>query len=266
MLRTVFLIRAEIAGYPVFGFGLLLALWAVASVVTLAWLARRQGFNADTWGYVPILLLMGTIIAWLLPAICERTPEGVLLGLPIRGYGLMMLLAVVAGTLLAVWRAKRAGLDPDLIFTLIFWMLVPGIIGARAFYVIEYWDDDYVKLYTNPDGSFAALLGGILNITGGGLVVYGSFFGGVIGILLFVRKYRVSLLAAVRFDGPVHAAGPGHWANRLLVERLLLRGGVRRSVGDPVSRRHAAQFHRALRRQARSRPFAETATRGSGAY
>ena len=76
MLRTVLLIPAEVAGYPVFGFGLLLALWAVASVVTLVWLVRRQGFNADTWGYVPILLLMGAIIAWLLPAICEKTPEG----------------------------------------------------------------------------------------------------------------------------------------------------------------------------------------------
>ena len=195
MHQTVFHIPAEVAGYPVFGFGLLLALWAVASVVTLVWLARRQGFNADTWGYVPILLLIGAIIAWLLPAICEKTPEGVPLGLPIRGYGMMMLLAVVAGTLLAAWRAKRVGLDPDLIFTLIFWMLVPGIIGARAFYVIEYWHDYYQQCYAGPDGSLAALLASIVNVTEGGLVVYGSFFGGVLGMLLFVRKYRLPLLA-----------------------------------------------------------------------
>ena len=32
----------------------------------LAWLAWRQGFNADTWGYVPILLLIGAIISWVL--------------------------------------------------------------------------------------------------------------------------------------------------------------------------------------------------------
>ena len=207
MLRTVFLIPAEVAGYPVFGFGLLLAVWAVASVVTIAWLVRRQGFNADTWGYVPILLLMGAIIAWLLPAIGERTPEGVLLGLPIRGYGMMMLLAVVSGTLLAVWRAKRVGLDVDLIFTLIFWMLVPGIIGARAFYVIRYWDDNFAPLYANSDGSLAALVGGVLNITGGGLVVYGAFCGGVLGILLFVRKYRVPLLALCDLIAPCMLLG-----------------------------------------------------------
>jgi phosphatidylglycerol---prolipoprotein diacylglyceryl transferase len=202
MLRTVVLIPAEIAGCPVFGFGLLLALWAVASVAALVWLARRQGFNADTWGYVPILLLTGAIIAWILPAIGEKTPEGALVGIPIRGYGSMMLLAVVAGMLLAVRRAKRIGFNVDLLFTLIFWMIVPGIIGARAFYVIEYWDEYCKKFYTSPGGDIGALLGSILNVTQGGLVVYGSFFGGVLGLLLFVRKYRIPLLAICDLVAP----------------------------------------------------------------
>ena len=190
------------AGYPVFGFGLLLALWAVASVITLAVLARRQGFNADTWGYVPILLLIGAIIRWVLPAICEQSPSGLPLGLPIRGYGAMMLLAVVSGTLLAAWRAKRVGLNPDLMFTLIFWMLIPGIIGARGFYVIEYWSRDYWPAYADKGGSLGALLGNILNLTQGGLVVYGSFIGGLLGMLLFVRKHRLPLLALADLIAP----------------------------------------------------------------
>ena len=202
MCQTLFLIPAEVAGHPVFGFGLLLALWAIVSVGTLAWLVWRQGFNADTLGYVPVLALIGAIIAWLLPAIGERTPAGVLLGLPIRGYGVMMLLAVVSGTLLAAWRAKRVGLDPDLIFTLIFWMLVPGIIGARAFYVIEYWHVYWQQDYLGPDGGLATLLGSIVNVSKGGLVVYGSFFGGVVGILLFLRKHPLPLLAVVDLIAP----------------------------------------------------------------
>ena len=165
----------KLAGYPVFGFGLLLAVWAVASVGLLAWLAWRQGFNADTWGYVPILLLIGAIIRWVLPAVCE--PQG----LPIRGYGVMIMLAVIAATSLAAWRAKRVGLDPDLMFSLVFWMLVPGIIGARAFYVIEYWPE-YWPAYTDPGGGLGALLGDIVNMAKGGLVVYGAFFGGVAGL------------------------------------------------------------------------------------
>ena len=99
MAPTFVYIPAEFRGIPLFGSGLLLAVWAVVSVLVLAWLVWRQGFNADTWSYVPILLLIGAIIYWLLPAICD---DG---GLPIRGYGVMMFLAVVAGTALAVRRA-----------------------------------------------------------------------------------------------------------------------------------------------------------------
>jgi phosphatidylglycerol---prolipoprotein diacylglyceryl transferase len=207
MCRTLFHIPPEIAGYQVFGLGLLLALWAVASIITLAVLVRRQGFNADTLGYVPILLVIGAIIVWVLPAIRDESPDGTPLGLPIRGYGLMMLLAVVSGTLLAAWRAKRVGIDPDLLFMLIFWMLIPGIIGARAFHVIEYWRLDYWPKYAAPGGSLAALLGEIVNVAQGGLVVYGSFFGGVLGILLFVRKYRMPLLALCDLIAPAMLLG-----------------------------------------------------------
>jgi phosphatidylglycerol---prolipoprotein diacylglyceryl transferase len=196
MLQTLFYIPAEVAGWPMFGLGILFVVWAVASVGLLAWLAWRQGFNADTWGYVPILLLVGALIRWVLPAISE--PQG----LPIRGYGMMMLLAVVAGTLLSAWRAKRVGIDPDLIFSLAFWMMLPGIIGARAFYVIEYWQPNFLPAYTNPDGSLGALLGEIVNVAKGGLVVYGAFFGGMAGLIAFARKHRVPLLALCDLIGP----------------------------------------------------------------
>ena len=197
MLQTLFYIPAKIAGYPVFGPGLLLAVWAVASVGLMAWLARRQGFNADTWGYVPILLILGAAILWVLPAICDS--QG--LGLPIRGYGMMMLLAVVAGTLLAAWRAKRVGLDPDLIFSLAFWMMVPGIIGARAFYVIHFWPE-YQPCYTEPGGGLGPLVGHVINLAEGGLVVYGAFFGGMVGLIAFARKHRLPLLALCDLIGP----------------------------------------------------------------
>ena len=166
----------------------MLAVWAVASVGLLVWLAWRQGFNADTWGYVPILMLIGAIVAWVLPALCNER------GLPIRGYGVMMLLAVMSAAALAVWRGKRVGIDHELIFSLVFWMLVPGIIGARAFYVIEYWPE-YAWAFTKPGGGLVAFLGGVVNVAQGGLVVYGALLGGLTGLLLFVRKHRLPLLA-----------------------------------------------------------------------
>src|SRR5580658_8802490 len=103
MLQTLFYIPSELFGLPVFGFGLLLAVWAVASVVLVAWLSRRQGFNADTIGYVQVLAVLGLAIAFVLPMICDSR------GLPVRGYGMMMLLAVLSGMGLAAYRARRVG-------------------------------------------------------------------------------------------------------------------------------------------------------------
>ena len=189
MLQTLFYIPLEIAGVPVFGFGWLLAVWAVVSVVLLADVAWRHGVGSEFWSYLPLVGLVAAAIVWLLPAVCE--PEG----LPIRGYGMMLLLAVVAGTGLLVWRGRRAGLDPDLMFSLVFWMFVPGILGARLFYVIEYWPD-YQK--ATPGETLAA----VVNFTKGGLVVYGSLIGGLLGFLAFVRKHRLPVLAVADLMAP----------------------------------------------------------------
>ena len=146
MLQTVLYIPCELLGLPVFGFGLLLAVWAVASALLLAWLVRRQGFNADTTSYAQVLAVLGAIIAWVLPLLCESR------GLPIRGYGMMMLLAVLSGMGLAVYRARRVGVDPEMIFALAFWMILPGILGARAVYVCEYWFRDFWPEYRTGFG------------------------------------------------------------------------------------------------------------------
>ena len=48
MCQTLFFIPGQLAGYPVFGAGLLLAVWAVASIAVLTWSTWRHGLNADT--------------------------------------------------------------------------------------------------------------------------------------------------------------------------------------------------------------------------
>ncbi len=197
MCQTLFSIPPTLFGIPVFGFGLLLGVWVLVSLVIMVWLVRKQGFNADTWGYVPILVVVAVVIVWLLPLL-EK--EG---GLPIRGYGAMMLLAVLAATGLAAWRAKRLGLDPEMIFSLAIWVFVPGIIVARLFYVVEYWSKDYWPIYKDPEnGGLGPLLGAMINVTEGGLVVYGSLFGATLGLILFVRKHRLPLLALCDLVAP----------------------------------------------------------------
>jgi phosphatidylglycerol:prolipoprotein diacylglycerol transferase len=92
------------------------------------------------------------------------------------------------------------GQDPEMAFTLAFWLVVPGIVGARAFYVIQKWPDDYWPVYDAQ--GFGALLGAVVNVAEGGLVVYGGLIGSVLGLLLFVRKYRLPLLAVCDLVAP----------------------------------------------------------------
>ena len=193
MHQTVFHIPYELFGLPVFGFGLLLAAWVALSVGLILWLGWRQGFNADTWGYLLLLVPAGAVLWWLLPALCKEQ------GLPIHSYGMMMLLAVVACTAVGIRRTRRQGLDPDLIISLAFWMFVPGIVGARIFYVVEYWDQ-----YADPwqRGQYMQWLGAVVNLAEGGLVVYGSFIGALLGMVLFVRKFRLPLLPTLDLIAP----------------------------------------------------------------
>ena len=199
MHQTLFHIPSHVGSMPLFGFGLLLAIWAVFSVGLLLWLGRRQGFTADTWSYVPLVLLVAAAIWWLLPAVSDED-----LGLPIRSYGVMLLVAVTAAVGLTVWRAVRLGLDPDLVFALAFWSFIPGIIGARLFYVIEYWDK-----FLRPPGApqLKATLGAMVNVAQGGLVVYGSLVGGLLGLYVFVRRNRLPLLATIDLITPAMMLG-----------------------------------------------------------
>ena len=191
MLQTLFYIPATIGGYPVFGVGLLLFAWCLFGIGLMGLLVWRQGAGADTLGYLPILVIVAAAIVWLLPAVCDKQGHG----LPIRGYGVMMLAAVVAGTSLAVWRGKKRGLVPDPIFAMALWMFLPGIIGGRLFYIIKYW-----KSYQRE--TFGQTLSAAVNIADGGLVVFGALIGGILGMLMFVRRNRLPLLAVCDFVAP----------------------------------------------------------------
>lgn len=194
MLRTLFHVPSEIAGMPVFGVGLLLALWAIGSAVLMIWLLRRQGFNADTRGYVPVLLLIGALIWLVLPRLCERQ------GLPIHGYGVMLLLAVVSAVALAVWRGRRVGIDAELVFAMAFWSILPGIVGARLFYVLLKWPYEFAPVMQSK--GTPALLGALINISQGGVVIYGAVIGGILGLTAFVYKYKLPLLATFDLATP----------------------------------------------------------------
>lgn len=160
--------------------------WLVLGACVQAWIAIRKGIGSDFWSTLPVFLVVALILKFILPRLMVQDPQtGETLGLAIRGYGFFLLIGVLCGVGLAMQRSRRVGLNPDTTLNLCFWLFVTGILGARAFYVIQYWDQFQF------DGNIQLVK--ILNMTEGGLVVYGSIIGGVLGgiVFLFIRKLPV---------------------------------------------------------------------------
>jgi phosphatidylglycerol:prolipoprotein diacylglycerol transferase len=123
------------------------------------------------------MAIAGGIVWKILPGMVEKIPgDGA--GLPIRGYGVMLLLAMVAAVFIAVHRARQVGYPTEAIVTMTFFAFVFGIGGARLFYVVQFWNEQFDR-----GGDLWATLLSIANVTQGGLVVYGGFIGGGLGIL-----------------------------------------------------------------------------------
>ena len=102
---------------------------------------------------------------------------------------------------MAMYRARQGGLDPEIILSLAIWLVVCGVIGARLFYVIEYWDEKFAG--RSPRDTLLE----ILNVPEGGLVIYGGFIGAAAGFVVFMRKHKLPLLAMADLVAPSFMIG-----------------------------------------------------------
>jgi phosphatidylglycerol---prolipoprotein diacylglyceryl transferase len=188
MYSELFRIPYEIGGVPIFGIGVLLAIWVVMSAYGLVGLVRQLGWGLETGGSLLVMLIVGAAIVFL-PRIFPQ-------GLPIRGYGVLVVVGIFTGFALAMVRARQAGLNPEILISLAFWLVLCGLIGGRLFHVVEYWDQKFEGMT-----SVETLLE-ILNIPEGGLVIYGALFGGAVGLIAFTRKHRLPLLSMADLIAP----------------------------------------------------------------
>lgn len=188
MRSTLFYIPHELFGVPLLGLGWLLLLLALGFVVWAGLQARQGRLASELPAGLPVWLIAAAIIVFVLPQVESRWPDGTPMGLPVRGYGVMVLLGLFAGIGLTTWRGKQVGISPDVIISLGFWMMVGGVIGARAFFVIQYWDE---FLQIPPGQRWIA----IVKLTEGGLVIYGGMIGGVVAGAIFCWKHGFPTLA-----------------------------------------------------------------------
>lgn len=194
MRSELFRIPLELAGVPLFGVGLLVALLVLGVGAYAYWARRRYGAEAD----LPGLFVPSAVAAGILLLVPRFAPQGV----PVRAYGLLLVLAIGTGLAMAVSRARQRGIEPDTVISLaMWWLFIPGIVGARLFFVIEYWEVRFAPL---PAGQ---ALVEALRFTEGGLVVYGSLIGATLGFLAFTWRERLPPLAIADILAPSLVAG-----------------------------------------------------------
>ena len=136
-----------------------------------------------------------------------------ILGRPVYWYGLIIGCGFLLAVMLCGKWAPRFGLTEDHVMDMLFWMVPPGLIGVRAYYVIFNLD-----LYRRMDGSLD--WGAIFRYSDGGLAIYGGIIGGVLGLLLYcgVKGLSFPAFADLVVHGLVIGQCVGRWGNFMNVE------------------------------------------------
>ena len=89
-------------------------------------------------------------------------------GLEIGWHGVLTALGVICGVGVAAFFARRAGFNEDTIYNTALALVIGGIVGARALYVLENLD----RFQDDPLDVFA--------INAGGISIYGALIGGTL--------------------------------------------------------------------------------------
>lgn len=123
-------------------------------------------------------------------------------------YSFLIVIGALMAIVLACREERRAGLPKDTVIDLALFLLPGGIIGARLYYVIFSWPQ------------FRHDLLSIFRIWEGGLAIYGGIIGGLLILILFCRKRRLSALTLcdIITPGVVLAQALGRWGNWFNIE------------------------------------------------
>lgn len=115
--------------------------------------------------------------------------------LHLRAYGLMLAIAFLVGTGIALREARRIGLDEDRLVTVILVTLIASILGARGLYVLEHI------------GEFRHQWGSVLALWQGGLTLYGGVVGGAVAGLIAARQLGMPMWLVADALTPSFALG-----------------------------------------------------------
>jgi phosphatidylglycerol:prolipoprotein diacylglycerol transferase len=128
-------------------------------------------------------------------------------------YGLILMSGALVGGILASREAVRRGHSADMVWDLLIWLIIGGVIGARLWHVftpspslIAQGIDTYYYL-THPLD--------LINLRRGGLGIPGAVIGGALALFFFTRQHKLNFVEWADIAAPALALGQaiGRWGN-----------------------------------------------------
>jgi phosphatidylglycerol:prolipoprotein diacylglycerol transferase len=177
------------------------------------------------------------------PVIFSREIFGITFTL--RWYGVIVMIGVIVGSLIAERELKRRGENGDHIWDALVWILPVGIVGARLWFVVNAILGGNRSYLENPAS--------ILRIWEGGLHIFGGFLFGAIALLLFLRRNQLDSWLFLDAAGPAVLIGQGIGRIANFINQELYGPPTTLPWGIPIDRLHrlpqfanlsdAARFH-----------------------
>lgn len=136
-------------------------------------------------------------------------------------YGAMVAIAFALGTWVGARLALQDGVPVENSLDIAFWCLVSGLVGARFMFIIvnarhyanACFHPDLPNLLNNNLPMTEPLCWQVFKLWEGGLVWYGGLLGGILGVVIYLRRHK---LGAARVADAVLGAIPlGHFLGRL---------------------------------------------------
>ena len=141
--------------------------------------------------------------------------DGFQLGpLYIRFYGIILMLGAVAGGWLATREVKRRGSDPEMVWDLLVYLIIGGVIGARIWHIFTPPPSSIAQGFTTQYYLTHPL--DAIAIWKGGLGIPGTIIGGLIALYIYVRNNKTfSFIEWADIAAPGLALGQaiGRWGN-----------------------------------------------------
>lgn len=172
--------------------------------------------------------------------------------LQLRYYGLIIVVALLTAASVAAWLAQRDQKDPDHVWGALTWAIIPGIVGARLWFVffppatltagcgsteIGAVCQDTLYMLRN----FFNATDGAIAIWSGGLGIFGAVIGGFLGVWLYMRySYALARFFERRVSRPLYRLFAGLLASIFSLFLPQVAKRLRQQADEKTSSRSAS--------------------------